>query len=89
MGIGCDYVVDRLVPDDRLPDSHCPFGERRRDDDVGSARREGLPITVETCPHYLHFSAEDVPDEQHSSSAHRRFESLITEKHFGMDCNAA
>ncbi|HET7464184.1 MAG TPA: allantoinase AllB [Longimicrobium sp.] len=26
------------------------------------ARQEGLPITVETCPHYLHFAAEDVPD---------------------------
>ena len=27
-----------------------------------AARREGLPITVETCPHYLFFSATDVPD---------------------------
>lgn len=26
------------------------------------ARAEGLPITVETCPHYLHFAAEDVTD---------------------------
>ena len=26
------------------------------------ARREGLPLTAETCPHYLHFAAEDVPD---------------------------
>jgi len=26
------------------------------------ARGEGLPITVETCPHYLHFNAEDIPD---------------------------
>jgi len=26
------------------------------------ARAEGLPLTVETCPHYLHFAAEDVPD---------------------------
>ena len=25
------------------------------------ARREGLPLTVETCPHYLYFAAEDVP----------------------------
>ena len=24
------------------------------------ARAEGLPITVETCPHYLHFSAEEI-----------------------------
>ena len=27
-----------------------------------AARAEGLPITVETCPHYLHFQAEDIPD---------------------------
>ncbi|WP_051703978.1 allantoinase AllB [Glycomyces sp. NRRL B-16210] len=29
---------------------------------IAEARREGLPITVETCPHYLAFAAEDVPD---------------------------
>jgi allantoinase len=27
-----------------------------------AARDEGLPVTVETCPHYLCLSAEDVPD---------------------------
>ena len=27
-----------------------------------SARAEGLPITVETCPHYLTFAAEEIPD---------------------------
>jgi allantoinase len=27
-----------------------------------NARAEGLPITVETCPHYLYFAAEDIPD---------------------------
>ena len=27
-----------------------------------AARAEGLPITVETCPHYLYFAAEDVAD---------------------------
>ena len=26
------------------------------------ARAEGLPITVETAPHYLHFCAEEIPD---------------------------
>src|SRR5205085_4870475 len=29
---------------------------------LADARREGLPLTVETCPHYLHFAAEDIPD---------------------------
>ena len=27
-----------------------------------AARVEGVPITAETCPHYLHFAAEHVPD---------------------------
>ena len=30
--------------------------------DLQAAREEGLPITVETCPHYLHFAAEDIAD---------------------------
>ncbi|RSL15742.1 allantoinase [Edaphobacter aggregans] len=31
-------------------------------DELKAARAEGLPITIETCPHYLHFAAEDIPD---------------------------
>ncbi|MTV27402.1 allantoinase AllB [Nitriliruptoraceae bacterium ZYF776] len=29
---------------------------------IAAARAEGLPVTVETCPHYLTLAAEDVPD---------------------------
>ncbi len=29
---------------------------------LAAARRQGLPITVETCPHYLTSSAEEIPD---------------------------
>lgn len=29
--------------------------------DLGAARAQGLPVTVETCPHYLHFTAEEIP----------------------------
>ncbi|MFI5345701.1 MAG: allantoinase AllB [Elusimicrobiota bacterium] len=29
--------------------------------DIENAKAEGLPITVETCPHYLTFCSEDVP----------------------------
>jgi allantoinase len=29
---------------------------------LAAAKREGLPITVETCPHYMHVAAEDIPD---------------------------
>jgi allantoinase len=31
-------------------------------DDLRTARREGLPVTAETCPHYLHFAAEEIAD---------------------------
>jgi allantoinase len=31
-------------------------------DQIADARAEGLPVTVETCPHYLCFAAEAIPD---------------------------
>ncbi|SDS75270.1 allantoinase [Nocardioides scoriae] len=31
-------------------------------DAIAAARDEGLPVTVETCPHYLCFAAETIPD---------------------------
>lgn len=31
-------------------------------DAIRGAKAEGLPITAETCPHYLSFSAEHIPD---------------------------
>ncbi len=33
-------------------------------DMLRAAKSEGLPVTVETCPHYLHFASEKVPDAQ-------------------------
>ena len=30
--------------------------------DIRQARKEGLPFTVETCPHYLNFAAEEIAD---------------------------
>jgi allantoinase len=30
--------------------------------ELAAARAEGLPITVESCPHYLHFAAEEIGD---------------------------
>ncbi len=29
---------------------------------IDAAKRSGVPVTVETCPHYLSFAAEDIPD---------------------------
>jgi allantoinase len=37
-------------------------------DTLRAARAEGLTVTVETCPHYLHFAAETVP---HGSTLHK------------------
>jgi allantoinase len=31
-------------------------------DPLRAARAEGLPVTVETCPHYLHFASETIAD---------------------------
>jgi allantoinase len=31
-------------------------------EELKSARSEGLPVTVETCPHYLHLEAEKISD---------------------------
>jgi allantoinase len=30
--------------------------------ELRAARSEGLDVSVETCPHYLHFAAENIPD---------------------------
>ncbi len=29
---------------------------------IGKAKEEGLPLTAETCAHYIYFNAEDIPD---------------------------
>lgn len=29
---------------------------------IAAAKQKGLSLTVETCPHYLYFNAEDIPD---------------------------
>ncbi len=46
---GCRVHIVHLSAADALPD-------------LVAAKREGLPITAETCPHYLVFAAEDIPD---------------------------
>jgi allantoinase len=46
---GCRVHIVHLSAAEALPD-------------LRAARRRGLPVTVETCPHYLCFAAEDVRD---------------------------
>jgi allantoinase len=31
-------------------------------DKIAAAKKEGLPLTAETCPHYIFFNAEEIPD---------------------------
>jgi len=31
-------------------------------EDLSAARMDRVPVTVETCPHYLHLAAEEIPD---------------------------
>ena len=31
-------------------------------DIVRQSKAEKVPLSVETCPHYLHFAAEDIPE---------------------------
>jgi allantoinase len=45
----CRVHIVHLVSAEALPD-------------LRAARAEGLSITVETCPHYLHFCAEEIAD---------------------------
>ncbi len=54
---------DRAVP--QAPAAACTSSTcppRTRWPDIAAAKREGLPFTVETCPHYLTFDAEHIPD---------------------------
>jgi allantoinase len=46
---GCRVHILHLSSSDALPM-------------IASARRDGVQITVETCPHYLTFDAEEIPD---------------------------
>lgn len=55
-------MLIRLCRDTRAPIHIVHHSSSNSLSMLEAARHEGLPITVETCPHYLFFSAEDVPD---------------------------
>lgn len=46
---GCPVHIVHLAAAECLPE-------------IAAAKEEGLPLTVETCPHYLYFAAEEVLD---------------------------
>ena len=56
-------LVVRLARETGCAHPHRASCRRRmRCRSCAEARAEGLPVTVETCPHYLTLAAEDVPD---------------------------
>jgi allantoinase len=55
-------MLVRLVERTRAPVHIVHLSSPASLDVVRTARARGLPITVETCPHYLTFAAEEIPD---------------------------
>jgi allantoinase len=52
----------RLCREHRFPLHIVHLASGRALERLQKAKAEGLPVTVETCPHYLHFAAEDIAD---------------------------
>jgi allantoinase len=52
----------RLCREYRFPLHIVHLSTARALPSLRQARSEGLPVTVETCPHYLHFAAEEIAD---------------------------
>ena len=50
---------------------------------ISSAKAAGIALSAETCPHYLYFAAEEVPQGTPSSSAARPSATRSTGKHCG------
>ena len=63
VGAGGDRAPDRALPHHGMRGPRRP-SRGRRCTAVAARRRapKDCRITVETCPHYLHFAAEDIPD---------------------------
>jgi allantoinase len=55
-------LVIRLCEETRCHIHIVHLSTARALEHLRAARHRGLPLTVETCPHYLHFAAEDIPD---------------------------
>jgi len=58
-------AIDRLIDGARETGARVHvlhLSSARALESIAAARGEGLPVTVETCPHYLCFAAEEIPD---------------------------
>ena len=54
--------VVRLCRESRTPVHILHLSSAEALETVARAKAEGLPVTAETCPHYLFFAAEEIPD---------------------------
>jgi allantoinase len=55
-------LIIKLVREYRCPVHIVHLATSHALPELQEARSAGLPITVETCPHYLYFAAETIPD---------------------------
>ncbi|HEY4242735.1 MAG TPA: allantoinase AllB [Kofleriaceae bacterium] len=55
-------LVTRLCRDTRARTHIVHHSAASALEQLRAARADGLPLTAETCPHYLHFTAEAIPD---------------------------
>ncbi len=55
-------LMIRLCRESRCPTHIVHLADAASLPTLSAAKREGLPLTVETCPHYLTFTAEEIPD---------------------------
>jgi len=54
-------LVTRLLESGSTPIHIVHLSSASSLEPIRAARRRGLPVTVETCPHYLTFAAEEIP----------------------------
>jgi allantoinase len=60
--ISAIQLVLSLCREYRFPLHIVHLATHRALDILRAAKAEGLPVSVETCPHYLHFSSDQIPD---------------------------
>lgn len=60
------YVIEKCR-DSRVPCHIVHLSSANALPMIREARKEGLPLTVETCFHYLYFNAENIPHGKHGN----------------------
>ena len=55
-------MMIRLCRKHQLQNAYCTCSSCEALDTIAKCKAEGLPLTAETCAHYIYFNAEDIPD---------------------------